>query len=254
MSRPGSTDTRRTIPDYPGPLPRAKPQPPKYIVRVDEKTGQEVQITGTPPPIRPIGVTEIPSPAKLASVTHVPDYEYGHVKRATKKVDSKSDVKASHKQTSYSVGGPPEHIGSTFRHLPNSANMRTGSVPSDPSIPVPYVAAPKEAFHGDRLLSNRMPNGEILGAPARRYADVAHVPQLPLTSLVAEIDEPVGPDNPVKQINNTWSECWDDEAGAIYYYNKMSGEATWIAPEELSAYLEKRKFATISMKKGDAYS
>ena len=99
------------------------------VTRVDEKTGQEVQITGTPPPIRPIGVTEIPSPAKLASVTHVPDYEYGHVKRATKKVDS--NLKASHKQTSYSVGGPPEHIGSTFRHLPNSANMRTGSVPSD---------------------------------------------------------------------------------------------------------------------------
>jgi hypothetical protein len=43
-------------------------------------------------------------------------------------------------------------------------------------------------------------------------------------------DEPLGPDNPVKVLNDTWTACWDDEAGAIYYYNQLSGEATWLPP------------------------
>lgn len=121
------------IPDFPGPLPRGKPAPPKYIVRVDETTGQEIHITGAPPPIRPVGVSDIPSPAKLASQTHVPDYELSHVKRATvKRVDSRSDTKVSSRSSS---GQPPQMLGTTYRQFPNSANMRTHSVPSDPSIP-----------------------------------------------------------------------------------------------------------------------
>lgn len=44
-------------------------------------------------------------------------------------------------------------------------------------------------------------------------------------------DEPLGPDNPFKDIDDTWTACWDDEARAVYYYNKQSGEATWLPPE-----------------------
>lgn len=44
-------------------------------------------------------------------------------------------------------------------------------------------------------------------------------------------DAPVGPDNPVKRLNDTWSACWDDEAGAVYYYNYQTGEATWLPPK-----------------------
>jgi hypothetical protein len=40
----------------------------------------------------------------------------------------------------------------------------------------------------------------------------------------------VGPDNPVVQIRENWSACWDGEAGAVYYYNHISGEATWLPP------------------------
>lgn len=43
--------------------------------------------------------------------------------------------------------------------------------------------------------------------------------------------EPVGPDNPYQQLNETWTKCWDKEAGAVYYYNNDTGEATWIQPE-----------------------
>jgi hypothetical protein len=40
----------------------------------------------------------------------------------------------------------------------------------------------------------------------------------------------VGPENPVLQLNELWSACWDDEAGAVYYYNQETGEATWLPP------------------------
>ena len=123
--------------------------------------------------------------------------------------------------------------------------MRTGSVPTSPAIPVPYVATPKEAYQDMRLLTNRQPAGDILGGPARRYVDVANVPTLPVTDLSSAADDTVGPQCPVKPINNTWSECWDDEVEGIYYYNKLTGEATWVPPEELQAYLQKRKFANV---------
>ena len=29
-----------------------------------------------------------------------------------------------------------------------------------------------------------------------------------------------------------WSQCWDDEAGAVYYFNNATGEASWLPPEE----------------------
>lgn len=214
-------------------------------MRVDEATGREIKITGSPPLIRPIGVSDIPSEAKLSAMTHEADLEYGHVRRSRQKVDSKHDSKASRglHVASDSSRQNPAYVGTTYRHYPNSANMRTGSVPTDPSIPVPYVAAPVEAYRDMRMLTNRRPGGDILGSTAHRFVDVSNVPPLPVVDLSAGTLDAVGPDNPVKAINDTWSECWDEEVQGIYYYNKLSGEATWLPPEELQAFLEKRKFA-----------
>jgi hypothetical protein len=41
----------------------------------------------------------------------------------------------------------------------------------------------------------------------------------------------VGPSKPSKDLDDIWSACWDDEAGAVYYYNKNTGEATWLPPK-----------------------
>lgn len=195
--------------------------------------------------MRPVGVTEVPSAAKLAAKTHAAELEYGHVRRSRHQVDSRHDTKGcpDSKTDPITSRQPPQYIGTTYRHQPNSLNMRTGSVPTDPSIPVPYVATPKEAYADMRLLTNRLPAGDILGSQARRYVDVANVPSLRVVDLISGTNDSVGPDNPVKQINDTWSECWDDEVQGIYYYNKLSGEATWLPPDELRAFLEKRKFA-----------
>jgi hypothetical protein len=54
---------------------------------------------------------------------------------------------------------------------------------------------------------------------------------LPLRVPHLPPDEPLGPDNPEKELSETWTACWDKEAGATYYYNKISGEATWLPPE-----------------------
>jgi hypothetical protein len=77
--------------------------------------------------------------------------------------------------------------------------------------------------NAEHYLHNRTINGKMIGSPAKRYVSEQNIPYLPP-------DRPVGPDNPVKALNAVWSACWDGEAGAIYYYNQESGEATWIPP------------------------
>lgn len=42
---------------------------------------------------------------------------------------------------------------------------------------------------------------------------------------------PIGPENPVIDLNEVWSAYWDDAAGAVYYYNHDTREATWIYPD-----------------------
>ena len=67
---------------------------------------------------------------------------------------------------------------------------------------------------------------------------VAEVPEHEPTDMskVNRIEEAadVGPDLPEKDIGDgTWRACWDFEASSVYYYNTITGEATWTLPEEL---------------------
>ena len=123
----------------------------------------------------------------------------------------------------------PLSVGSTYIHTPNAA-VRP-HIPKPPlgyaTLPKPYTIPSKETFKDKSIMSNiRAPDGSILGSETSRIMDEKHVPYL------APVN-PVGPDNPVVEINDTWSSCWDDQAGAIYYYNQITGEATWIPPDDI---------------------
>ena len=37
----------------------------------------------------------------------------------------------------------------------------------------------------------------------------------------------------VSYITKSWVEYWDEEVGANYYYNIVTGEACWVVPNEL---------------------
>lgn len=141
----------------------------------------------------------------------------------SRKVDSRAESKGEGRPM-YSLKGVPQFVGSTFSHLPNAANrpLLPPSKAVTTARPQPILTA--APFAGSSMLNNRTPSGRILGSPQKRFVSETNVPYLPP-------DEPVGPDNPVKQLNETWSACWDKEAGAIYYYNNLTGEATWVKPE-----------------------
>ncbi len=117
----------------------------------------------------------------------------------------------------------PRFIGSTFVHTANAIVRPVIPKPIQPTLPKVYDVPTVEKFSTSPLLKSRTPSGQILGSYARRYVTAQNVPFL-------EADNPVGPDNPVKAINDVWSACWDNEAGAVYYYNQSTGEATWIQP------------------------
>lgn len=58
--------------------------------------------------------------------------------------------------------------------------------------------------------------------------DMNSITRLPLAA-------DVGPDMPEKDLSEGWKACWDSEAGSVYYYNAMSGEATWLPPMEVAS-------------------
>lgn len=186
-----------------------------------------------------------------------------------RKVDSRSDTKMSPSDTSSSNTPLKQQGGSsTLRFAgslalskgrnsvsPTTNNVVAVTTPTNVSIPRPYQPLSSGDFQYNQMLHNRAASGTILGsAVTTRVVDSVRVPYLSqpyvnptmvtedqieedingstsVTQSSSEDDLPVGPDRPTKALNEIWSACWDDEAGAVYYYNHVSGEATWILPD-----------------------
>lgn len=162
---------------------------------------------------------------------------------------------------------PVDFVGSTFHHVPNAPSLQIlqqgWRVPKiTPTLPRPFVPASPASFDDYGKLHQRTADGRILGKDNRKFCDEAHVPYHPephtISSLVASaggtvLTTPAARDrgrgqfsevkqhydvsgvnerNNVVQLDATWSACWDGEAAAVYYYNHLSGEATWIPPEK----------------------
>ena len=171
-----------------------------------------------------------------------------------KEVDSKSQMKSTG-SVNNNKREPPKYFGTTYTDrthgIKSNSNMafpKSNFV----SIPRPYVQAIPSKDEA-KLLHNRKPDGKMIGDYTKRYADPSTVPHLQgqeqwqeektdvhgqETEAEAEADwlsqgPPwgIGPDTPALQLNHQWSGYWDDEAGAVYYYNEDSGEATWVPPE-----------------------
>jgi len=94
-----------------------------------------------------------------------------------------------------------------------------------------------------------------LGTPDKRYVEYRHVPEgyvPPPEPAPAEADasyyqedsgsvqtaQTAGPETPIVPYTwdpatgaIVWAQCWDDEAGAVYYFNNATGEASWLPPE-----------------------
>ncbi len=153
---------------------------------------------------------------------------------------SNNDIRSiggSSVDSSQSVKSVPQFIGSSFAHLPNSKRVYVPTeLPAHPTLPKPYPGlVPGDFYTQDGFLSNRTADGKILGNVTKRFVSEAHVPYYDQNEHIAVASSseevPVGPDNPYQPINDTWTKCWDKEAGAVYYYNIVSGEATWIMPD-----------------------
>lgn len=220
-------NNQQSIPDFPGlGISRKAPAPPKFLEVEVEGGKKELIRVAERKKVEPVKMTK-PEPsttplvsAQVSSSTPTKYYD-GAPHQFKGKVNSGSDMKGIQPDMNKVKIVPPEYIGTTYKqYVPP---------PKEPTIPRPYVGNSPSEFKEGPLLNNRMPNGQILGSLQKRFADSEHVPQ-----LKAEI--PLGPDNKYKKLNDEWSAYYDDEAGAVYYYNEISGEATWIKPK-----IEKQK-------------
>ena len=181
----------------------------------------------------------------------VPSEMKGMPKKKAK--DSSKDVKEVHR-SSIVVEEQNQPYGEP---LP----LNSG-VPKLPAIPKPFVPKSRKDYEHLPQMHQRSADGKYLGGATRRYVPSEYVPYLEpqaeqsntqydhsdqydyaltnndqateeYNAYQVAVDVPVGPDNPMKQLSDTWSACWDDEAGAVYYYNHVTGEATWILPDDL---------------------
>jgi hypothetical protein len=179
--------------------------------------------------------------------------------------DSSKDTKPVPHRSSIVVEAANQPYGSP---LPPSSSSSSG-VPRLPAIPRPFVPRGRAEYAHLPMMHQRAADGKIFGGATRRYVPAEYVPyqdpgaaaaagagggydteygtyqgetegetegeQQEVVEVVVADDEPVGPENPMKALSDTWSACWDDEAGAVYYYNQISGEATWVLPDDLGA-------------------
>jgi hypothetical protein len=176
-------------------------------------------------------------------------------------VNSRTGVKGTPKDKDDRA--PIEYVGTSYTHKANHFVAIKGGrgfpKPADVVISRPYVPlAPSKDQWGNELsglLHNRKVSGKIIGDVRKRTVDASNVPYLdpsqapsvpgyqPSATGTIEayrFDEGedglgpppygVGPDNPSRQLDDTWAAYWDDEAGAVYYYNGVTGEASWIPP------------------------
>jgi hypothetical protein len=109
-------------------------------------------------------------------------------------------------------------------YRPNSFVGYWSNLVSDVSEPI--TRAP--FFYNDKSNSNqaeidprrRLPNGKIIGQRRTQYC---HPPEILMNWGKPEHDD---------ASDASWLSYWDEEAGASYYYNEVTGEATWIPPDQ----------------------
>jgi hypothetical protein len=202
-------------------LPTASAQPKVAGARV-EPEGISKQDAVQPRMRVVANSADLPIPTLQSKVVPSKDLSQPpHKYYESRKVDSRAEAKGEARP---SPKGIPQFVGSSFTHIPNAPNRALLPPSKFVTTARPQPVLTSAPYSQSSILNNRTPNGTILGSPQKKFVSEANVPYLPP-------DEPVGPDNPVKQLNETWSACWDKEAGAIYYYNNNTGEATWLKPE-----------------------
>lgn len=95
------------------------------------------------------------------------------------------------------------------------------------------IIPPTDKLHyiNSNYIRHREMSGKILGAPKKRYADPSVVPHSGIFN-----DSSISFESTSLSLNAStdWITCFDDEVGASYYYNQVTGEATWLHPENNS--------------------
>jgi hypothetical protein len=252
---------KREIPNFPG-IDKSKakpPAPPKYleITAGGSGGGSKAEIIKLddgargPPPLRMVNPGKVPFvPSRLASTSPTksfdqPPHRFGMAVNSSREAKGQAQDKAITDrkeqqrlddliESGKGGGGPrsmpPKFIGSTYTHIVNAPQRAYVPPPKAPTLPRPYVPPSRHEFADSPLLNNRLPDGTILGSYSTRHMDPAHVPHLSSEAEAKSQMPNVGPDNPVLALNDTWSACWDDEGRAVYYYNQVTGEATWLPP------------------------
>ena len=171
---------------------------------------------------------------KLTSI-HPSEAKNHHSQQRRSGVDSRSDRKSVHSGSNFRPEVSERDARSVSNeHSPTKWNMSTALCKFQP----PSIAGEMVGS----TTSDRSASGDISRPLTKKYVDERHIPQtgdfgrcgvVPKVTSCEMKYSGIGPDCPVKLYSAGVSQCWDDEAGAIYYYHHESGEASWLPPESV---------------------
>lgn len=192
-------------------LPAIRGQTPAQLALKKDITQPMIRVLTDP--------RQMPTASVLSRTSPSRDFSQPPHRYPSRSVDSRSETKTSEPMRPRTEA-PMEFVGTSYL---NTANPPAS--PTAPTLPKTFSPLMTKDFSSSPMLANRTANGRILGTAAQRHlVSPSRVPYLPP-------EVPVGPDNPYQALNDTWTKCWDSEAGAIYYYNNVTGEATWVQPD-----------------------
>jgi len=113
------------------------------------------------------------------------------------------------------IGESSPGVGTPVIYVPQAEPSKSSESYISGSIGLLEVGNPKLSRFKTSKVNAQLDEFAIKNASSSSHLDVTDV----------------GPSKPSKDLDDIWSACWDDEAGAVYYYNKNTGEATWLPPK-----------------------
>jgi len=223
--------------DYP-PQKVAPPKPPKYLIKVDSNGKDVVTLTSQQKGQgHPMQFVHQEANSRVFTNTKVSNLQseekvFGPAHRYRGKVDSSNESKTNRNENK----GSQNSISQYNQTAERKVGDRPDNLPRSAALPRFQPPVMADDYVREAMMSQRTAGGSILGSPMKRYVNQNNIPQYinerPTEFSLDTIstDSTVGPENPVVPYNSNVSQCWDDEAGAVYYYNHSSGEASWLPP------------------------
>ena len=197
------------------------PLPTLALAPVKQETEAQSASSGLPRLESKMSLTSMStSPVATRDAGDGVDCDGANKRGMTKKASGVGILSERHKKV---IADASPGVGTPVIYVPQTARSEVSNTPVYSS-----AASMTGMLEVGSFKSSRFKPSSLKHLDLSQVAEAST--QAPTSTMSFDVSD-MGPNAPIKDLDETWAACWDDEAGAVYYYNKESGEATWLAPK-----------------------